>query len=152
MGWSLRLGEVAGIRVQVHFTFAIFMVWILFSGLVQGESRQAVLVWLCCAPRIGPRPDRKTLWNSHQGHHATSNWWRGASGADAGAHFNAFRSVRAIRCQCSAPVLRGGRLVGLLTAENLGEFSDDPNCSQWTKGCEFPMTRRCFNTNDENHH
>ena len=32
MGWSLKLGEVAGIRVQVHFTFLIFMAWIVLSG------------------------------------------------------------------------------------------------------------------------
>ena len=43
MGWSLRLGEIAGIRVQVHFTFAIFMAWIVLSGLIEGKSPQVVL-------------------------------------------------------------------------------------------------------------
>jgi Zn-dependent protease len=43
MGWSLKLGDIAGIRVQVHFTFLIFMVWIVMSGLVAGKSTQAVL-------------------------------------------------------------------------------------------------------------
>ena len=43
MGWSLKLGNVAGIRVQVHFTFLIFMAWILLSGLVAGKSREVVL-------------------------------------------------------------------------------------------------------------
>ena len=43
MGWSLKLGKVAGIRVQVHFTFLIFMVWIVLSGLMAGKSQQVVL-------------------------------------------------------------------------------------------------------------
>ena len=43
MGWSLKLGEVAGIRVQVHFTFLIFMAWIVLSGLIAGKSQQVVL-------------------------------------------------------------------------------------------------------------
>ena len=43
MGWSLKLGEVAGIRVQVHFTFVIFMAWIVLSGLIAGKSQQVVL-------------------------------------------------------------------------------------------------------------
>ena len=43
MGWSLKLGEVAGIRVQVHFTFLIFMAWIVLSGLIAGKSTQVVL-------------------------------------------------------------------------------------------------------------
>lgn len=42
MGWSLRLGEIAGIRVQVHFTFLIFMAWIVLSGLIEGKSQQVV--------------------------------------------------------------------------------------------------------------
>ena len=43
MGWSLGLGKVAGIRVQVHFTFLIFMAWIVLSGLFAGKTQQAVL-------------------------------------------------------------------------------------------------------------
>ena len=43
MGWSLKLGKVAGIRVQVHFTFLIFMAWIVLSGLIAGKSQQVVL-------------------------------------------------------------------------------------------------------------
>ena len=43
MGWSVRLGEIAGIRLQVHFTFVIFMLWIVLSGLLQGKSQEVVL-------------------------------------------------------------------------------------------------------------
>ena len=43
MGWSLKLGRVAGIRVQVHFTFLIFMIWIVFAGLIAGKGQQVVL-------------------------------------------------------------------------------------------------------------
>lgn len=42
MGWSLKLGAIAGIRVQVHFTFLIFMAWIVLSGLIAGKSQQVV--------------------------------------------------------------------------------------------------------------
>ncbi len=43
MGWSLKLGRVAGIRVQVHFTFLIFMIWIVLGGLIAGKGQQLVL-------------------------------------------------------------------------------------------------------------
>jgi Zn-dependent protease len=43
MGWSLRLGRVAGIQVQVHFTFLIFMAGIVLSGLIAGKGPQVVL-------------------------------------------------------------------------------------------------------------
>ena len=43
MGWSLKLGTFAGIRVQVHFTFLIFLAWIVISGLVAGKGQQVVL-------------------------------------------------------------------------------------------------------------
>ena len=43
MGWSFKLGQIAGIRVQVHFTFAIFMAWIVLSGLIEGKSREVVI-------------------------------------------------------------------------------------------------------------
>jgi Zn-dependent protease len=43
MGWSLKLGKIAGIPVQVHFTFVLFMMWIVLSGLVEGKSREVVL-------------------------------------------------------------------------------------------------------------
>lgn len=43
MGWSLKLGTIAGIRVQVHFTFLIFMAWIVLSGLIAGKSREVVV-------------------------------------------------------------------------------------------------------------
>lgn len=43
MGWSIKLGKVAGIRVQVHFTFVIFMAWIVIAGFAAGKSQQAVL-------------------------------------------------------------------------------------------------------------
>jgi Zn-dependent protease/predicted transcriptional regulator len=51
MGWSLKLGSIAGIRVQVHFTFAIFMAWIVLSGLVEGKSQQ--VVWANAAFMLG---------------------------------------------------------------------------------------------------
>jgi len=43
MGWSLKLGNIAGIRVQVHLTFVIFMVWIALSGLLAGKTTADVL-------------------------------------------------------------------------------------------------------------
>jgi len=43
MGWTLNLGKIAGIRVQVHLTFIFFMVWIALSGLLAGRPTQEVL-------------------------------------------------------------------------------------------------------------
>ena len=44
MGWSLKLGRVAGIRVQVHFTFLIFMIWIVLGGLIAGKGHETVQI------------------------------------------------------------------------------------------------------------
>jgi Zn-dependent protease len=43
MSWSLKLGKIAGIQVQVHLTFVIFMVWIALSGLMAGKTAIDVL-------------------------------------------------------------------------------------------------------------
>ncbi len=43
MGWSIKLGKFAGIRVQVHLTFVIFMAWIALSGLMAGKTGADVL-------------------------------------------------------------------------------------------------------------
>jgi Zn-dependent protease/predicted transcriptional regulator len=51
MSWSLRLCKVAGIRVQVHFTFLIFMAWIVLSGLIAGKSQQ--VIWANTAFMLG---------------------------------------------------------------------------------------------------
>jgi Zn-dependent protease/CBS domain-containing protein len=43
MGWSLKLVTVAGIRVQIHFTFLIFMAWIVLRGVFQGQSADVTI-------------------------------------------------------------------------------------------------------------
>jgi len=42
MTWSLQLGRIAGIRLQVHFTFLILIGWIVLSGLRGGNSQSVV--------------------------------------------------------------------------------------------------------------
>jgi Zn-dependent protease/predicted transcriptional regulator len=39
--WSWRLGEVAGIAIHVHATFALLLAWVAFSPLVRGQGLQA---------------------------------------------------------------------------------------------------------------
>lgn len=43
MGWSIRVASIAGITVQIHFTFAIFLAWMVLSGLVQGKPHGEVI-------------------------------------------------------------------------------------------------------------
>jgi len=43
IGWSLKLRKVAGIGLQLHFTFLIFMAWIVLWGLIAGKSPQVVM-------------------------------------------------------------------------------------------------------------
>jgi len=38
MKWSLKLGSFAGIRVYLHWTFLLLLLWILFSSLGHGHS------------------------------------------------------------------------------------------------------------------
>ena len=38
MKWSLKLGSFAGIRVYVHWTFALLLGWVLFSHIGQGHN------------------------------------------------------------------------------------------------------------------
>ncbi len=55
MRWSLNLGRLAGIRIQLHVTFLMFVAWIAISrGLLTGHLPQALaavalllLVFLC---------------------------------------------------------------------------------------------------------
>jgi Zn-dependent protease len=43
MRWSLSLGTIAGIRVQLHFTFLLFVGWIAVTrGLLTGHPAQAL--------------------------------------------------------------------------------------------------------------
>src|SRR5206468_857077 len=43
MKWSLRIGSIAGIRLQLHFTFLLFVGWIALSrGLFTGHPGQAI--------------------------------------------------------------------------------------------------------------
>lgn len=38
MKWSLQLARIAGIKIFIHWTFVILMVWIVFSQWQQGKS------------------------------------------------------------------------------------------------------------------
>src|SRR5688572_30159994 len=43
MRWSVRIGSIAGIRLELHVTFLIFLGWIaLSSGLTTGDPLEAV--------------------------------------------------------------------------------------------------------------
>ena len=43
MRWSLSLGSIAGIRIQLHVTFLLFLAWIVVSGgLFTGEPGRAL--------------------------------------------------------------------------------------------------------------
>ena len=43
MSWSFYLATISGIRVQVHFTFGFFIIWIIISGFARGMNAEAVL-------------------------------------------------------------------------------------------------------------
>ena len=43
MGKSLMLGRIAGIRIQVHWTFSLIIAWILLTGLIAGKGLVAAL-------------------------------------------------------------------------------------------------------------
>ncbi len=43
MKGSLVLGKVAGIKIQVHWTFTLLLLWVLFSTLRQGGDRYSAL-------------------------------------------------------------------------------------------------------------
>ena len=43
MGKSLKLGTIAGIRIQVHWTFSLIIAWIVMTNLVAGNGLSATL-------------------------------------------------------------------------------------------------------------
>lgn len=54
MGWSLTLGSVAGIRIRMHFTFILFLVWVGLAFWQKGGADAAgrglayiLLLFLC---------------------------------------------------------------------------------------------------------
>ena len=43
MGWSWRIGRIAGINVYVHFTFLLLLAWIAVEGYqAHGDTREAI--------------------------------------------------------------------------------------------------------------
>lgn len=44
MSWSLFLGRVAGIKLQIHWTFALLLAWVGFGYLARGEGPAAAVV------------------------------------------------------------------------------------------------------------
>lgn len=43
MNWSLYLGKYAGIKVFLHWTFSLLLLWIAISGISQGQSTMQIL-------------------------------------------------------------------------------------------------------------
>lgn len=46
MKWSLNLGRVFGIKVQIHWTFLLLIGWVIFSGLNQGWDWNSIFVMI----------------------------------------------------------------------------------------------------------
>ena len=44
MGKSLQLGSIAGIRIQVHWTFLLIIGWVVLTSLLTGMSSLAAIV------------------------------------------------------------------------------------------------------------
>lgn len=42
MNWSLYLGKYAGIKVFIHWTFSLLVLWIAISGITQGQSASQI--------------------------------------------------------------------------------------------------------------
>jgi len=40
MKWSLSLGKIAGIKIQIHWTFILIILWIIFLNLSRGSTVQ----------------------------------------------------------------------------------------------------------------
>ncbi|MDQ2082341.1 site-2 protease family protein [Xanthobacteraceae bacterium Astr-EGSB] len=54
MGWSVRIGSIAGTAIRIHFTFLLFLAWIFIANYVSGGADAAwtsllfiVLVFAC---------------------------------------------------------------------------------------------------------
>jgi Zn-dependent protease len=44
MNWSLYLGKYAGIKVYLHWTFSLLLLWIAISGISQGQSSMQIFL------------------------------------------------------------------------------------------------------------
>jgi Zn-dependent protease len=44
MKWSLNVGKIAGVMIQIHWTFMILILWVILSEIARGGDRQSVLI------------------------------------------------------------------------------------------------------------
>ncbi len=42
MKWSLYLGKYAGVKVFIHWTFSLLLLWIAVSGIRSGQSNEQI--------------------------------------------------------------------------------------------------------------
>ena len=92
MGWSWRIGRIAGIDVYVHPTFLLLLAWVALSNyFAHGDLAEATLrpglypglVRDRGPARIGARADRPALRHPHPRHHAPAHRRGGPAGADS---------------------------------------------------------------------
>jgi Zn-dependent protease len=145
MRWSWKLGEVAGIGIFMHATFLLLLVWVAVSHLAQGhglyQAAGGMLLILSVfgtvvlhelghaltAKRFGVRTRDITLLpiggvaRLERMPDKPSQELLVALAAPTEIADVAFTRLQG--CDCRAlVVLDGGRLVGLVTAENIGEM------------------------------
>jgi Zn-dependent protease len=44
MRWSLNTGKIAGVRIQIHWTFIVLILWVILSGISRGETKHSVFI------------------------------------------------------------------------------------------------------------
>jgi Zn-dependent protease len=44
MRWSINAGKIAGVRIQIHWTFLILILWVILSEISRGANRQSVVM------------------------------------------------------------------------------------------------------------
>ena len=131
MKWSLKIGEVSGIGIYIHTTFLILLGWVALShwrmeqriaAVAEGVTFIALLFACIVLHELGHALTAKRYGIKTRDMPVRDVMQTDFHTVDGSEMLEtAFQALQACECH-TLPVVRDGRLLGLVTMDNVGEF------------------------------